>query len=63
MEMPRRIIAAAAQLLRPAGWCVLEHAESQAEDMQEQMRSSGFEQVQLHQDLTGRPRSTSGVLA
>ena len=63
MEMPRRIIAAAAQLLRPAGWCVLEHAESQAEDMQEQMRSSGFEQVQLHQDLTGRPRATSGVLA
>lgn len=63
MDMPRRIIAAAAELLRPGGWCVLEHAESQAEDMQGQMRRAGFEQVQGHQDLAGRARATSGVLA
>jgi release factor glutamine methyltransferase len=63
MDMPRRIIAAAAELLRPGGWCVLEHAESQAEDMQGQMRRAGFEQVQGHHDLAGRARATSGVLA
>lgn len=62
MAMPRRIIAAAAGLLAPGGWCILEHAESQEQAMQEAFAAAGFREIQGHRDLSGRPRATSGVL-
>lgn len=62
MQMPRRILAAAAGLLRPGGWCALEHAESQEHAMAEAFREAGLNGIQGHHDLSGRPRATSGVL-
>ncbi|WP_144792028.1 peptide chain release factor N(5)-glutamine methyltransferase [Kocuria palustris] len=62
MQMPRRILHAAAGLLRPGGWCVLEHAQSQEDAMAGAFRAAGLEAVQGHHDLAGRPRATSGVL-
>lgn len=62
MQMPRRIIAAARDLLAPGGWCVLEHAESQAAAMVAAFEAAGFGEIQGHHDLAGCPRATSAVL-
>lgn len=62
MEVPVRIIATAAQVLKPGGWCVIEHAQSQARAVAEALAAHGFRDVESHQDLTGRPRATSGCL-
>lgn len=62
MVVPRRIIAAASALLRPGGWCVIEHAESQVAAIHRAFGDQGFHTVEAHEDLTGRPRATSGIL-
>ncbi|WP_231559530.1 peptide chain release factor N(5)-glutamine methyltransferase [Kocuria sp. ZOR0020] len=63
MRLPVAIIRAAAQVLRPGGYMVLEHAESQADAVHQAYEGTGFTSVELHHDLTGRPRATSAVLA
>ncbi|RAN72675.1 protein-(glutamine-N5) methyltransferase, release factor-specific [Bacillus sp. SRB_336] len=61
MEMPSAAASAAARLLRPGGYFVMEHAEVQAGQMAELLRGSGdWEDVATHLDLTGRDRATSG---
>lgn len=60
MQMPTAVIAAAARLLRPDGVVVLEHDETQPEAVARELARSGlFQDVTGHEDLTGRPRSTS----
>jgi len=62
LEMPTAAIAAAARLLRPGGYFVMEHAEVQAEQMAALFKEGGhWEAVTTHQDLTGRDRATSGL--
>lgn len=63
MDLPVAIIRAAAQLLRPGGYMAIEHAESQVDAVHQAYLEHGFTCVQLHHDLTGRPRATSANLA
>ena len=54
MELPSALIARAATLLTDAGLLVMEHDETQEEAMRAAL--SGWDEVQVHRDLTGRIR-------
>jgi release factor glutamine methyltransferase len=60
MELPRRFINAAARILKSGGFLAIEHHESQPLDIAAAMASS-FDDIQLHNDLVGRPRFTTGI--
>ena len=57
--VPRRVVAAAARLLRPGGYAVVEHAEVQERSAREMFSASLWQDVSSHRDLTGRPRTTT----
>ncbi len=64
LELPFAVVGAAERLLRPGGWFIMEHAEVQAARIAEHCRARpGLERIRTHQDLSGRDRATSGVLA
>jgi release factor glutamine methyltransferase len=63
MAIPGKVISCAAQLLREGGFVAIEHDISQAPAMAAAMRSSGFIDVAVRNDLTGRPRFTVGIRA
>lgn len=64
MQLPTAIIAAAARLLRPGGFFVMEHDETQEQSVAEQIRRTGvFQDITGHRDLSERPRSTSARLS
>jgi release factor glutamine methyltransferase len=60
LELPKRFIDAAARLLKTGGLLAIEHTESQGEAIAN-LLSADFNQIALHQDLTGRPRWTSAI--
>jgi release factor glutamine methyltransferase len=60
LELPQRFIIAAARLLKTGGLLAIEHTETQGEAIAK-LLSADFNQVALHQDLTGRPRWTSAI--
>jgi release factor glutamine methyltransferase len=60
MELPRRFINAAARILKSGGFLAIEHHESQPLDIAAAMANS-FDEIQLHNDLVGRPRFTTGI--
>jgi hypothetical protein len=60
MKAPRLFIAAAARLLKPGGFLALEHHEDQGLEIAAVL-GVDFEDIVLHQDLTGRPRFTTAV--
>lgn len=60
MELPRVFIAAATRLLKSGGVLVIEHTETQADSIAEDL-ALDFESITLHDDLVGRPRWTSAV--
>ncbi len=55
-DLPRALIARAAELLRPGGTLVMEHAEEQAEALVSAAGAAGFTQAHTGYDYTGRPR-------
>lgn len=55
-DLPRELIARAAQLLRPGGILIMEHAEEQAEALVDAALNAGFEEARTGYDYTGRPR-------
>jgi release factor glutamine methyltransferase len=57
------MIATAARLLRPGGQFGTEHDESHGDAVADLMRAAGFEGVVVRDDLTGRPRLTTGSRA
>ncbi|MCI2239297.1 peptide chain release factor N(5)-glutamine methyltransferase [Paenibacillus sp. TRM 82003] len=59
LQVPRRVVAAAARLLRPGGLVVVEHAEVQEDGARRLLAGPAWRQVEGHRDLTGRPRCTS----
>lgn len=64
LELPFAVVAAAEQLLHTGGWFIMEHAEAQAVAIAEHCaQRPGLDVVTTHQDLTGRDRATSAVLA
>jgi release factor glutamine methyltransferase len=60
LELPKRFIEAAARLLKAGGLLAIEHTETQGEAIAK-LLGSDFNQIALHQDLTGRPRWTSAI--
>ena len=60
LELPKRFIDAAARLLKTGGLFAIEHTESQGA-ASDKLLSADFNQIALHQDLTGRPRWTSAI--
>ena len=60
MELPQRFINAAARLLKSGGVLAIEHTEDQGAAI-DAVLSKEFNEIVLHQDLTGRPRWTSAV--
>ncbi|MDU1522874.1 MAG: peptide chain release factor N(5)-glutamine methyltransferase, partial [Actinomyces sp.] len=56
LVIPRGIMTRARALLAPGGTLVMEHAESQAEDLVAYATAQGFTNVHTAPDLTGRPR-------
>lgn len=64
MELPTAAAASAARLLAPGGYFVMEHAEVQAGAIAAVLERSGlWTAVSTHQDLNGRDRATTAVLA
>ena len=62
LEMPLAAAAAAARLLRPGGFFVMEHAEVQGERLAALLaRDPAWTSVASHSDLNGLPRATSAV--
>lgn len=60
MDIPIRFIEAAARLLKSGGFLAIEHHESQPAAIAQAMADE-FTDVINHNDLTGRPRFTTGI--
>jgi len=60
MAVPTQFIKAAARLLKPGGFFIMEHHEKQGELVRQAMAVE-FSSVQTHADLTGRDRFTSAT--
>ena len=60
MDIPKEFITAAARLLKPGGYFILEHHETQRELIKSALQSE-FKDIQSISDLTGRDRFTSGI--
>jgi release factor glutamine methyltransferase len=58
MDAPRVFIAAAARLLKDEGIFVMEHGEGQANAVEQKLLEN-FTDIEMHTDLTSRPRWTS----
>jgi release factor glutamine methyltransferase len=62
LEALRTIIAAAPEHLRPRGLLALEHGMTQAGDVTQLLQQHGFDSIRTHDDFSGNPRVTLGVL-
>ena len=60
LELPKRFINAATRLLKAGGLLAIEHTETQGAAIAK-LLNSNFNQIALHQDLTGRPRWSSAI--
>jgi release factor glutamine methyltransferase len=60
MKIPRLFTAAAARLLKSGGFLAIEHHETQGAEIAAVLLED-FEDIILHNDLTGRPRFTTAV--
>jgi release factor glutamine methyltransferase len=60
MDAPREFIFASARLLKPGGLLAIEHNELQGNLIAQEL-SQEFEEILLHNDLSGRPRWTSAI--
>jgi release factor glutamine methyltransferase len=58
MQIPKIFIEAAARLLKPGGFFIMEHHEMQSNLVNNAM-TENFTSIQTHSDLTGRDRFTS----
>lgn len=59
MEVMNLVSASAKRLLVPSGLLVVEHADSQAEQVCQLLLAQGWSEVTKHQDLTGRDRAVT----
>jgi release factor glutamine methyltransferase len=63
LEALQVIAAGAPGHLRPGGWLVVEHGDTQGEAVRALFMTAGFQDVQTYRDLAGRERCTEGRLA
>ena len=55
LEIPRRFIKAASNLLKPGGLLIMEHHESQSLLLEAEL-AKGYSEINLNRDLNNRPR-------
>ena len=60
MEIPREVIARAHYLLRPGGFFMMEHDDSQETRVAETLAAQGYVNIYSIRDLNGKPRHTAG---
>jgi release factor glutamine methyltransferase len=60
MDAPRAFISASSRLLKSGGLLAIEHNEAQGDLIAAEL-AKDFQEIQLHQDLVGRPRWTSAI--
>jgi release factor glutamine methyltransferase len=60
LDVIRVVERRARQLLKPGGQVVIEHSDRQGESVPALLRENGWCDVADHDDLTGRPRFTTG---
>jgi release factor glutamine methyltransferase len=63
MDIIRVVSRRALQLLKPGGFLVVEHADTQGQLVADLFQTDGWENIQIHQDLTNRDRSVSATKA
>ena len=63
MDIIRVVSMRALQLLKPGGYLVVEHADTQGQLVADLFQTDGWENIQVHQDLTNRDRSVSATKA
>lgn len=63
MDIIRVVSKRALQLLKPGGYLVVEHADTQGQLVADLFQTDGWENIQVHQDLTNRDRSVSATKA
>jgi release factor glutamine methyltransferase len=56
LDLIRRIVAGAPGHLAEGGWLALEVDESHAERVEEMLAGDGWAEVEVFQDMAGRPR-------
>jgi release factor glutamine methyltransferase len=56
------IIDGAAAHLNPGGWLLLEHGNTQADDVRRMLESRGFGHIRSHADYSGNARVTLGAI-
>ena len=61
LDVIRDVAEAAYRLLKPGGRVVVEHSDRQGKTAPDVLRRNGFDAVEDHPDLTGRPRFGTGV--
>jgi len=64
LRIPIEVAARAAELLRPGGFFVMEHADVQGDSLPTALTSTGWwRDVRDHLDLNGRPRAVTAIRA
>jgi release factor glutamine methyltransferase len=63
MDIMKVVSKRALQLLRPGGFLVVEHADSQAKIVADLFEVDGWRQIRSHRDLNARDRATTAVKA
>ncbi|MEY4321484.1 MAG: hypothetical protein RL167_212 [Actinomycetota bacterium] len=61
LDVIRVVSKTAARLLVTGGVLIIEHADSQSEQVVELLLADGWRQVRAHQDLTGRDRAVTAL--
>ena len=61
MDVIHLVLATAARLLHTGGTLIIEHADSQSEQVSKLLLASGWRQVRAHKDLTLRDRAVSAI--
>jgi len=62
LEAFHSIIDGAAEHLNPGGWLLLEHGNTQADDVARMLECRGFGHIRSHADYSGNPRVTLGAI-
>ena len=63
MDVMRVVSRRALELLKPGGFLVVEHADTQGQLVADLFQADGWTSISIHQDLTGRDRSVSAIKA
>jgi release factor glutamine methyltransferase len=61
MQVMHQVSATAKRLLHSGGTLVVEHADSQSQQVSQLLLADGWRQVRAHKDLTGRDRAVTAI--